>query len=257
MDNNLGVSCWLALPSDSDRASVGSKREPPGGTSSPRGKSAILPLLPDHLSRLLFASAEPRHLEADEVLFAAGDAGDGCYRLESGLLKVVISSPQGDERILAILSPGAIAGELAAIDGRPRSASVVAIRACALSFVSHALFEGCTRQHPEIYHYLVNVLAARLREADQALAATSFMTVKARLARTLLELGELLGERDDSGRVVIRHRIHQDDLAAMAGVARENVSRVISDWKRRKVITRSSGYYCLSDTAVLRRSVDS
>ena len=226
-------------------------------TRSPHGKSAILPRLPEHLSRLLFARAQPRHLESGEVLFAAGDTGDGCYRLERGLLKVVISSPQGDERILAILSPGSIAGELAVIDGRPRSASVVAVRACELSFVSHALFEECTEQHPEIYRYLVNVLAARLREADDALAATSFMTVRARLARTLLELGELLGEKDASGQVVIRHQIHQDDLAAMAGVARDNVSRVISDWKRRKVITRSSGYYCLGDTTVLKESVDS
>ncbi len=157
---------------------------------------------------------------------------------------------------MAILGPGAIAGELAVIDGRPRSASIVAIRACELSFVSHALFEECTRQHPEIYRYLVNVLAARLREADDSLAATSFMTIKARLARTLLELGDLLGEQDASGHVVIRHQINQDDLAAMAGVARENVSRVISDWKRRKVITRSSGYYCLSDPMALKRSVD-
>jgi CRP/FNR family transcriptional regulator len=225
-------------------------------TGSPRGKSGILPRLPEHLSKLLFASAEPRHLEAGDVLFVAGDTGDGCYRLERGLLKVVISSSQGDERILAILGPGAIAGELAVIDGRPRSASVVAVRACELSFVSHALFEECTRQNPEIYRYLVNVLAARLREADDALAATSFMTIKARLARTLLELGELLGEEDASGHLVIRHQINQDDLAAMAGVARENVSRVISDWKRHKVITRSSGYYCLRDRTALRRSVD-
>ncbi len=55
---------------------------------------------------------------------------------------------------------------------------------------------------------------------------------------------------------MIRHQIHQDDLAAMAGVARENVSRVISDWKRRKVVTRSGGYYCLNDTTVLKQSVD-
>jgi CRP/FNR family transcriptional regulator len=257
MDHNFEGSCRLAIMSDRGRTTLGRVQEDAHGDRVTRAKSAILPRLPEHLSKLLFAGAEPRRLEAGEVLFAAGDAGDGCYRLESGLLKVVISSPQGDERILAILSPGAIAGELSAIDGRPRSASVAAVRDCELSFVSHALFEDCTRQHPEIYRYLVNVLAARLREADAALAATSFMTVKARLARTLLELGELLGEEDDAGRVVIRHRIHQDDLAALAGVARENVSRVISDWKRRKVITRSSGYYVLSDTAVLRRSVDS
>jgi CRP-like cAMP-binding protein len=225
-------------------------------TRSPR-LPGILPALPEHLSALLFASTVRRHLDASEVLFAAGDAGDGCYRLEHGLLKVVISSPRGDERILAILRPGALAGELAVIDGQPRSASVVAVRACELSFISRAIFEKYTKQHPEIYRYLVNVLAARLREADNAVAAASFMTAKARLARTLLELGELLGDEEDSGRVVIRHKIQQSDLAAMAGVARENVSRVFSDWTKRKTISRSSGFYCLNDIATLKRSVDS
>ena len=60
--------------------------------------------------------------------------------------------------------------------------------------------------HPEIYGYLVTVLASRLRETDEALAATSFLTVKARLARALLELAELLGEDHGSGRILITMR---------------------------------------------------
>jgi CRP/FNR family cyclic AMP-dependent transcriptional regulator len=103
----------------------------------------------------------------------------------------------------------------------------------------------CTKQHPEIYQYLANVLAARLRETNAEVAADTFLTVKERLARTLIELGELLGEADEAGRVVIRHKIKVNDLAALAGVARENVSRVMSDWKRSKVVTQSGGYYCV------------
>ncbi len=78
------------------------------------------------------------------------------------------------------------------------------------------------------------------------MAADSFLTVKARLARALLELTEYLGEDAGAGRVLIRHKITQSDLAAIAGVARENVSRVLSDWKRRDLVTRSSGFYCLT-----------
>jgi CRP/FNR family cyclic AMP-dependent transcriptional regulator len=100
----------------------------------------ILPRLPEHLAGELFAHALPCHLAGGETLFSAGDPGDGCYRLEQGLLKVVISSPRGEERILSILGPGSIAGELALIDGAPRSASVIAIRDCELSFISRAEF---------------------------------------------------------------------------------------------------------------------
>jgi CRP/FNR family transcriptional regulator, cyclic AMP receptor protein len=143
------------------------------------------------------------------------------------------------------------------IDGRPRSASVFAVRDCELSFISRTRFEQCTQRSPEIYKYLVNVLASRLRETDEAVIAANFLSVKARLARALLELAKYLGEDHGSGRIVIRHKINQSDLAAMIGVARENVSRVMSDWARHNVVTRSSAYYCISDMASLKRQMNS
>src|SRR5262249_15880188 len=88
------------------------------------------------LSAPLFHAAQPRHLNAGERLFAVGDAGDGCYLLDQGLLKVTVTSPRGEERIIAILGPGAIVGELSMIDGMPRSASVAALRDSTLRFVS-------------------------------------------------------------------------------------------------------------------------
>jgi CRP/FNR family transcriptional regulator, cyclic AMP receptor protein len=215
----------------------------------------MVPLLPNPLSAQLFLNAATRRLQAGEALFVAGDPGDGCYRLEQGLLKVVIASPQGDERILAMLGPGAIVGELAMIDGLPRSSSIFAVRDCELSFISREAFEGCTKQHPDVYRYLANVLAARLRGTDEAVAAVSFLTVQERLARALIGLGEILGEADEAGHVVINHKISQSDLAALAGVARENVSRVMSEWKRRRVVTRSKGYYSLHSVESLRRKV--
>jgi len=201
--------------------------------------------------------AARRQLEAHEALFVVGEPGDGCYQLEKGLLKVVITSLLGKDRILAILGPGAVVGELAMIDEGPRSASVFALKRCELSFISRAGFKDRTTRNPEIYQHLMNLLAARLRQTDEGMAASSFLTVKARLARALIQLGELAGEDDGAGRVVIRHPIGQCDLAAMAGVARENVSRVMSDWERRKVVTRSSGYYQLIDIETLKRNLNS
>src|SRR6516165_11660145 len=156
----------------------------------PRSTSkAILSSLPERLSAQLFAGAKSCHLRTGDALFAAADSGG----LEQGLLKVIITSPLGEERILAILGPGEIAGELSIIDRQPRSASVIAVKDCDLSFICQKDFEKCTKQDPDIYQYLVNVLALRLRETDEAVAADSFLSVKARLARALLELSEYLG----------------------------------------------------------------
>ena len=218
--------------------------------------ASLLSGLPENLSKDLFAAAKPVQLPADGVLFIAGDPGDGCYRIEEGLLKVTMVSRAGTERILAFLGPGAIFGELSIIDGRPRSASVVAVRDAKLSFLSRAAFETFARKHPEVYKSLVALLAVRLRETDLVVAAGSFLPLRGRVARTLLELAQHFGQDVGAGRIVIRQKIGQSDLAAMAGIARENVSRILNDWKRRKVVSRLSGYYCLENKARLEHEVE-
>jgi CRP/FNR family transcriptional regulator, cyclic AMP receptor protein len=217
---------------------------------------SLLSGLPDHLSASLFNAATPVKLTADETLFTAGDAGDGCYRINEGLLKVTMVSRAGGERILAFLGAGAIVGELALIDGFSRSASVVAVRDAQLSFLSRAAFDEFTKAHPEIYKSLVALLAARLRETDAVIAAGSFLPLRGRVALTLLELAHEFGQDVGSGRIVIRQKIGQSDLAAMAGIARENVSRILNDWKRRKLVSRLSGYYCLENKSQLEHEAE-
>jgi CRP-like cAMP-binding protein len=214
-------------------------------------KQSLLLELQDNLSADLFTSAAPLRLAADEALFLAGDGGDGCYLVEEGLLKGVIASHSGGERILAFLGPGAIVGEMSIIDGRPRSASVVAMRQAALKYLSRAAFEEFTKRYPEVYKYLVKLLASRLREANAVIAAGTFLSLKGRVARTLLELAEGFGRDVGSGRIVIHQKIGQSDLAARAGIARANVSRILNEWKRRKLVSRLSGYYCLENKARL------
>jgi CRP/FNR family transcriptional regulator, cyclic AMP receptor protein len=97
--------------------------------------------------------------------------------------------------------------------------------------VGRNAFEECIAQHPEIYRYLVNVLAARLRETNEVVAAANFLTVEARLARALLDLAQHFRGHSEAEQIVISHKMTQSALAAMAGVTRENVSRVLMDWK--------------------------
>jgi CRP/FNR family transcriptional regulator, cyclic AMP receptor protein len=212
--------------------------------------------LPPNLSEQLFAHAKPVHLSADQVLFLAGDAGDGCYRVEKGLLKVSMVSTSGAERILSILGPGAIVGELAVLDGLPRSASVLALRESELVFVSKAKFDEFAKKNPELYQHLVTLLASRLRETNDVIAAESFLPLRGRVALTLLELADHFGEGVGGGRVVIRQKFGQSDLAAMAGIARENVNRILADWKRRKLVSRISGYYCIESKSQLQSEID-
>jgi CRP/FNR family transcriptional regulator, cyclic AMP receptor protein len=226
------------------------------------GRMAIDPIpknrwasVPEALSRPLFVAAHPQSLKAGKVLFASGDPGDGCYMLDRGLVKVTVTSSRGEERTIAMLGPGAVVGELSMIDGGPRSASVVALSDCLLRFTSREAFAKYMTAHPEAFQALVAILAFRLRQADEALAATTFLSVKERVARAWVELAELVGTPSGTGQIMLHEKISLADLAAMAGVARENVSRVLSEWRRRNLITGSPRYYCLNDIAALRREI--
>jgi CRP/FNR family transcriptional regulator, cyclic AMP receptor protein len=230
--------------------------EPMASSTQDANKSPLLWGLPEHLSRDLFKGAAPVRLSADQVLFHAGDAGDGCYRVDDGLLKATMLSRSGSERIIALLGPGAVVGVLSMIDWLPRSTSVVSVRPAALSFLSRAAFETFAKEHPELHKYLVMLLSARLRETYAAVAAGSFLPREGRLACTLLELAGDFGEDIGYGRTVIRQKIAQSDLAAMAGIARESASRILNDWKRRKMISRSSDYYCIENKDQLQQEAE-
>ena len=216
----------------------------------------VLSVLPKELSAALFAAAQKRHLKADQTLFTAGDPGDGCYRIESGVLKVSVVSDTGRERILAILGPGALVGELAMIDAQPRSASVVAARDCDVSYISRRTFEAIAEAHPEVYRHIVNLLVRRLRDTNSVVTAMTFLSLKGRVAYALLSLADAFGQEVAAGRILVRQKVTQADLAAMTGIARENVSRILNDWIRDKRVSRLAGYYCLEDRAAIEREAE-
>lgn len=239
------------------------RRAPPGGLlfglwkpramlwlmESKRGQfrrsNQFITSLPDEISSGLFAKSARIKLAVDELLFNAGDDGNGCYRIESGLLKLSILSEEGGERILDVLGPGAIVGELSMINGAPRSTAVYAVRNTELSFISRAAFLAFADLHPELYRHVATLLALRVREMNDVAVAWSFLSLEGRAAHALLELAEAFGEDTGDGRLLIRQKIEQSDIAAMAGIARENVSRILNKWIRDKVLSRHAGYYCI------------
>jgi len=223
---------------------------------APAAPDSLLAALPAELSQGLFANARTVSLAADQTLFLAGDEGDGCYRVEEGLLKASMAEPGGGERILAVLGPGSVVGELSMIDGAPRSASVIALSGSKLSYVSRFAFEAFGRLRPELYRHLTTLLAHRLRYTNDTVAATSFLSVKGRVARAMLTLADEFGRDVGQGRVVIQQKVSQGDLAAMAGTARENVSRVLNDWAHRSLLSRLAGHYCLENKAVFKREAE-
>jgi CRP-like cAMP-binding protein len=216
----------------------------------------IFSRLPEKLANDLFAKSRLVKIAADQTLFTAGDPGDGCYRVESGLMKVSVISPTGSERILAIFGPGSLIGEFAVIDGQPRSATVTAVRESLLRFISRATYEDFVRQHPDVRDHIMMMLIQRLRDTNSIVAAASFLSTKGRVALAMGGLAEAFGQDLGGGRNLIKQKITQNEVAAMAGVARENVSRTLNEWMRQKLISREAGFYRIENRTQLEREAE-
>lgn len=210
--------------------------------------------LDDELTAGLSLLARPMKISAGTTLFENGDPGNGCYAVLEGSMKVSLLSVDGDEQLLAVLGPGDLVGELALLDGRPRSATVSALKDAQLAFIDKAAFERFADENPAVYRHMLAIVGKRLRHANDVLAARSFLPLPGRVAQTLLQLSETFGKQLDDGRMLIHYKLSQADIANMSGAARENVSRVLNDWKRSGTISRISGYYCLEDVKFLEQA---
>jgi len=208
----------MRKPAPALAGQLSSPREGKGHFGSHDGKPGLhlLAKLPREFINELLSSERTLKLREGATLFERGDAGDGCYWLRRGVLSICVASAAGDQRILAIMGAGAIVGELAMIDGLPRSATVQAVRECELTFVSRAAFTDRLNRHPQLNIDIVAKLAARLRQSDEDMVASSFLMVRARVAHALLQAALQLGKQAEPGRILIHHRITQSDLAAAA-----------------------------------------
>lgn len=166
------------------------------------------------------------------VLVAQDRPGDGLYIVYSGRVKVVMYGAQGREVTLAILRPGEVFGELAMLDGAPRSATVVAMSDAQLLALPREDFMRHLQRNPQTALNLLTELARRLRRADETIVGLALQDVEVRLVRTLARLAhEEGGVRSEDG-LVLRRRPTQQELANMVGSSRETVSRTLAAMAR-------------------------
>lgn len=190
-------------------------------------------------------------LRSREVLFHAGDSGDGLYLLRSGVVKASVVARDGQERLLAVLGPGAMIGELSLIDDEPRSATISALKPCRLMHLTKAAFFRLADDNPQVYRRALKLLAQRLRGTNDTVVAQGTVSVSGRVARAFASLAEGLGDEQSDGRILLAHKITQNDIAGMAGVARENASRAINDLLRSGILGRAGSFYMIEQPAAL------
>lgn len=169
------------------------------------------------------------------------------FLLRSGHCKISALADDGSEVLLGFRGEGMLVGELTAIDGRPRSASVIAIQPVEALAVPAADFRAYLEKRPSALRVVLEVQIARLRDADAKRLEFAASDTTARVAARLLELAARLGEAGPSG-VTIGLPISQEELAAWSGASREATARALRSLRaagwietgRRRLVVRDA-----------------
>ena len=194
-----------------------------------------------------------RRFRPSQVLFAEGDGSDHVVVITRGRVKISSLSKEGHETILAIRSTGDIVGEFAALDGRPRSASVRAMSEVEGLVVSGDRFRSFLQLHPTVAVALLSLVVGRIRESDQRRAEFGRQRVTVRVARLLFELVSSYGTpvADGSG-TAIEVPLSQSELAGAVGASREAVARSLRHLRDDGVIATQRRRIVVMDLAALR-----
>lgn len=221
------------------------------GTNSHNRERAIseLPLLarlPSEDVRALASTARLRSYPAGSTIFREGERGDSLHVVVEGHVRIVVGSPGGDEATVAVVGPGDCVGELALLDGRPRSASAITAEPTRTFTVTRESFVTWLSERPAAALALLETISLRLRRADEALADMVFLDLPHRLAKQLLRLGG--SPAATNGRITIT----QGQLASMLGVSRESVNKQLNSFARDGWITLGRGTVIVRDEAALR-----
>jgi CRP/FNR family transcriptional regulator, cyclic AMP receptor protein len=193
-----------------------------------------------------------RRWPAGASLFLEGESCSTVVIVVSGRVKIFSLTEQGEEIVLAVRGPGALLGELSAVDGEPRSASVSALEPVLALVVPIAAFTDFLRQHGPAALALLQMITAKLRDSDRKRAEFAAYDIPARVARRLVELADRFGEPDEHG-VRISVVLSQDELAGWVGASREAVAKALRVLRSRGYLTTGRRTMTVLDIDGLRR----
>jgi len=207
-------------------------------------------LTPEDLEGLA-SLIQRRDYDKGEIIFHEGDVGTALFIIRRGMVLIRLSHEDGKEVVLGMLGRGEVFGELALLDGDPRSADAVAREDCQLLVLSREDFLRFVTQKPQITMNLLSGLARLVRHVTQLVHDTSFLDVRARLARVLLDLAESQGQEGPHG-VSLTARLTQAELANLVGVTRESVNKWLRFYEKQGLLRNEKGKLTLTNPERLR-----
>jgi CRP/FNR family cyclic AMP-dependent transcriptional regulator len=190
-----------------------------------------------------------RSVRRGATIFAKGDPGSGLMAVLWGSVKISVPTADGREAVLNIINPGEIFGEIALLDGRPRTADAVAMDDCELMVIERRDFIPFLRGEPDIALKFIEILCARIRRTSEQVEDVMYLSFPGRLAKTLLQLTGGI----DASAAHRNVRITQRELSNIIGMSRESTNKQLRAWEERKWVELQRGGIAVLDANALIR----
>ena len=213
-------------------------------------KCTLFSSLDETARREIAAYAQPRIFSTGEPICRIEDRGDSMMAVVVGTVRISRPTVRGKEIILADLRPGELFGEIALLDGRPRSANATALTNCELMVLERRDVLPFLNRNPAACLKLMEFLCARIRRSDERMADIAFFNLPVRLAKTLLSY-------QPQSRGAMKLSLSQSELAEMAGATREKVNRCLRDWQRQGILELRDRWTIIRKPEALRDLIDS
>jgi CRP/FNR family cyclic AMP-dependent transcriptional regulator len=189
------------------------------------------------------------------AVFFQDDPSDSLYVVLSGSAKVFRTSEDGRDRILMILRAGDAFGELAMIEGQPRSATVQTLEATEMLVLSRKDFEKFAGEHPEFLYKMLQGMCERVRKINEDVLDLSFKDVPYRVLRLIGQLVSRHGESGPDGwRIKLPLTVRE--LSSMVGSNTETVGRLLDRYESDGLIRRQGANWVVPDQGALTRALE-
>ena len=185
-----------------------------------------------------------------ERIFSMGDEGFGLLAVISGLVRISVPSESDTELTLNIIGANEIFGEIALLDGLPRSADATALSDCRLLLLERRDFLSTLMAEPSAALTLLKVVSSRLRRTSHRLAEASFGPMSSRLAQALLSVGKMADSSDGQKPHI---RMSQREIGNLVGLSRESTNRYLRTWQRAGLVDLHPGGLSIQDWNALEK----
>jgi CRP/FNR family transcriptional regulator, cyclic AMP receptor protein len=186
-------------------------------------------LTPQHIDRLS-ACIVTKSVKRGANIFDKGDPGTSLFAIGAGTVKISVPSVEGKDAVFNVLGKGDIFGEIALLDGHPRTADATAVTDCELYVIERRDFLPVVREEPEIALRLIEILCFRLRRTTEQAEEVMFLDLPSRLAKALMRLVDA----DTAGMRERKISITQKDLGNIIGMSRESTNKQLRLWEDKK-----------------------